>query len=163
MISEQRLKELFSYNPETGIFSRLKARGPCRAGSEAGRDHIAGYRHICIDKQDYLCHRLAFLYMTGRMPVDQVDHINHVRNDNRWENLREAGYEKNSKNKKIYASNRSGINGVAWKKKDAVWHARISIAGEEIHLGSFKDLFSAACARKSAEVLAGYHENNGSR
>lgn len=161
MINSATLKNLFHYDPETGIFTRIKECSRARAGDIAGSMSSQGYLHISIDRKIYKCHRLAFLYMTGSIPNNHVDHINHVRSDNRWSNLREACHSENSKNKSLYKTSSSGICGVTWVAKYAYWHASIGVNRKRINLGYFKDLFSAACSRKSAELAYGFHENSG--
>lgn len=99
MITQTRLKELFRYRPETGLFYRLTSRGGFKVGTVAGSSHKDGYKHIYIDGKHYLCHRLAFLYMTGEMP-EFVDHKDRDRSNNKWDNLREATQRTNCGNKK---------------------------------------------------------------
>jgi len=86
MITQTILKELFSYNPDTGIFIRKVSISNQVAGTVAGSKDY-DYIRIVVNKKRYLAHRLAFLYMLGKMPVE-VDHINRNKHDNRWCNLR---------------------------------------------------------------------------
>jgi hypothetical protein len=76
-----------------------------------------GYRHIGVLGKVYSAHRLAFLYMTGKFPLDEVDHKNHERSDNRWSNLREVTRLENSRNRSMHLNNKSGFSGVCWKKR----------------------------------------------
>ena len=73
--------------------------------------------------------------MLGRWPADQVDHINLIRSDNRWCNLREATQSENARNTRARHNNTSGVKGVN-KYRDK-WHAKISFNGRRIHLGYF--------------------------
>jgi len=161
MLTQDRLKELFSYDPLTGVFINLQSSGKRKAGNIAGSKHNAGYVKIFADGASYLAHRLAHLYMTGELPTEHMDHINHIRSDNRWENLRMVGQLENNRNKRAYRNSLSGLPGVAWKSRDGCWHARAYDRNKQIHLGCFGDFFSAACSKKSAELRYGYHENNG--
>lgn len=96
-ITQSQLKELFHYSPGTGQFYRKTSTNSCaRIGDKAGSVR-SGYIVIGICGKSYLAHRLAFLYMQGEMPPEQVDHINHIRDDNRWLNLREASHENHGK------------------------------------------------------------------
>ena len=161
MITQKRLKEVIHYDPETGSFTRLESRGlPIKGCPSTGKPGKR-YTKIFIDGTSYLAHRLAFLYMIGRLPAFHVDHINHVRWDNRWSNIREAGYYENSRNRSLSSRSSSGIPGVSWRPKENGWRSQISTNGSMLYLGSFKDLFSAACSRKSAEIKFDYHQNNG--
>ncbi len=162
MVTQVRLKELFSYDPLTGVFVNLVSSGTRRAGRQAGSKHNAGYVKLFIDGQSHLAHRMAHLYMTGTLPTDHMDHINHIRSDNRWQNLRVVGRTENNRNKRISKRSRTGIPGVAWKERDNCWHVRAYIEGKQFHLGSFHDFFEAVCRRKSSDMHLGYHANNGS-
>lgn len=159
MITQARIKELFVYDPESGIFTYKRKMGRNGPGDTVGNRHNMGYVKIFADGKSYLAHRLAYLYMTGEFPPDQIDHINHLRHDNRWENLRPVGYAQNSKNKSCRRRSRCVIAGVRWRDKR--WYVMTYHQGKEIYLGSFPDLFSAVCARRSSDIQYGYHENNG--
>jgi hypothetical protein len=100
-------------------------------------ESITGYRHICIDGCTYKAHRLAYLYMTGEWPKDQIDHINMDKNDNRWGNLRAATRSQNMANTRARTDNISGFKGVVWMKRQHEWAARIGVNGKQIHLGYF--------------------------
>jgi len=89
MLTQERLKELLSYDPETGAFTWLLSPGPKRKGEQAGSQHHSGYRFVKLDGKMYAEHRIAFLYVHGYFPEGDVDHINRIRNDNRPDNLRE--------------------------------------------------------------------------
>ena len=162
MITQSELKELLSYNPETGVFTRVKNSGRAKVGDVAGcKDSSNGYIAICVQNKRYRAHRLAWLYVSGKFPKDQIDHINHDRADNRFANLREASNQENHKNTSIQKNNTSGVAGVNWHKASGKWKARIKVSQEDIHLGLFIDIIEAAKARKSAEVKYGFHENHG--
>jgi hypothetical protein len=90
-----------------------------------------------IQRHAYMAHRLAWLYMTGAFPKEQIDHINLDRADNRWRNLREATQSQNRANVSAYANNTSGIKGVNWDKRAGKWRAQIYIAGRKTLLGMF--------------------------
>jgi hypothetical protein len=90
-----RLRELLNYAPSTGIFTWNVSRGRATAGAQAGSEDYSGYVLIRVDKILYKAHRLAVLYMTGKWPECQVDHINGVEGDNRWSNLRECTVKEN--------------------------------------------------------------------
>jgi hypothetical protein len=162
MITQDALKELLSYNPETGDFTWLKAiTNSIRVGGLAGTCNNLGYWKIKIFGKLYGAHRLAWLYTYGSFPPDQTDHINGRRDDNRIENLRAVTNSENTRNGKRRYTNTSGVTGVRWRKQDQSWQAQISDKGKQLHLGLFKDLFSAVAVRKSAESKYGYHPNHG--
>jgi len=110
MITQQELKELLHYNPETGIFTRkTKVNRNKVIGSIAGTTDFHGYVAIAIDGKKYKAHRLAWLYMYGKFPDNCIDHINNITTDNRIVNLRDATLSQNQCNKKINVNNSSGV------------------------------------------------------
>lgn len=164
MVSQGRLKELLYYNPQFGIFVRRKGRkGGARQGDIAGCLQNNGYIKIVIDFQDFLAHRLAFLYMDGEFPPNDVDHINGCRSDNSWANLRSATRLENMRNKRLLDSNKSGVTGVSWNKRSKKWRAQITVNYQVIYIGHFRDMADAIKARKRAEIEHGFHPNHGRR
>ena len=161
MLTQQILKQLFQYNPDTGIFIRLVSRGNAKAGAEAGSKGGHGYLQIRIDRKRYLAHRLAWLYMTGEFPKDQIDHINHVRVDNRLVNLRGATRQENGRNRSMQSNNTSGITGMSWDKHAGKWLAQIRVEGKQIYLGLYEDINAAILARQCGELLYEFHKNHG--
>lgn len=107
-------------------------------------------------------HRVAWLVHYGTWPEGHLDHIDgDSGGNNRITNLRVATYSENSRNKKVYKSNKSGVTGVLWQKRISKWTAQIKNNGRQIHLGCFTEINDAVSARKSAEKKYGYHENHG--
>ena len=102
-----------------------------------------------------------WLYVTGKFPKNEIDHINHIKDDNRWDNLRDVAHSTNGKNQSMQVSNTSGVRGVYWYKNNQRWVANITVDGEKIHLGSYVQHHEAVNARKNAEVLYGFHTNHG--
>lgn len=157
-ISVDRLKEVAYYNPETGLFTRRQSRGGYLEGSVMGtKGSYYGYCHICIDRVVYKAHRLAFLFMTGRWPEGEIDHINGNRMDNTWNNLRETDRSSNARNCCLRQDNTSGVPGVGFHKRRGQWRARIG----KKHLGWFPTKESAIAARKLAETGEGYSDRHG--
>jgi hypothetical protein len=143
MISAERLRELLHYEPETGVFTRLvSTRGNAHAGDVAGTPLRQGYLQIGADGRYYLAHRLAWLYMTGEWPKDQIDHINCDKSDTRWCNLREATHAQNMMNKAALF----GFKGITWHKRGCKWQAQIGHNNKHHYLGSFDTQMEAAVA-----------------
>lgn len=135
MITQDKLKELFEYNPDTGDFTRRVAKGRAAKGSIAGSRNSNGYVYIKIDKISYSAHRLAFLYMEGRFP-EEIDHINRIRWDNRWNNLREATHQQNCRNRNTRST--SGYLGIHWDTNSSKWKVEITnCIGVKIYGGLF--------------------------
>jgi len=162
-LTQARLKELLHYDPETGIFVWLKGRGPVKKGWIAGSvQTVRGKKYIVITLhgKHYKAHRLAFLYVKGVFPPDEVDHISGDGTDNRWVNMRHATRTQNNKNHRLRDDNISGCTGVHWRNDKQKWHAYVGTK-PIIHLGYFSHIFEAACARKASEIAYGYHKNHG--
>ena len=100
-MDQDTLKKIFHYNPDTGIFTRLRTNKTIE-----NPNPLSGYIEITFcrnyQQKTYKAHRLAWLYMTGINPTDQIDHINGIRNDNRWVNLRECTNRENMLNKQCH-------------------------------------------------------------
>ena len=145
MITQDRLKELLSYDPLTGVFLWRVARKGIQKGAIAGYIAADGYRRIRVDLVQYKAHRLARLYMKGAFPTRKTDHRNGIRHDNKWTNLRDANNFINSQNKRVAQSNnKAGFLGVSHKGNR--FFARIGIDGKEIQLGAYDTPQEAHCA-----------------
>ena len=166
MLTQKELKRLFSYDPLTGQFTRKSlpsTRGRFTKSKLVGCKGKNGYLTIRIDYKLYLCHRLAWLYIHGEFPIECIDHINGVRDDNKLVNLRDIPKIENQKNMKLSSRNKSGVNGVSWFGRDSLWVVHTNINGKAIHIGRSKSIFEAACMSISARNKLNYHENHGRR
>jgi len=155
----------FYWKPMSELMRDAKRWNSRYSGKRAGYLHSGGYRHIKLTingkKQSYKEHRLAWLWVLGHWPANEIDHGNGVKDDNRIENLRDVDRIENMKNARIYSSNTSGVTGVLRHKDSKKWHSQIRVDKKNIYLGSFHDKFNAICARKSAEVRYNFHPNHG--
>jgi len=160
-LTQEQLKTILRYDHELGRFFCLVSRGKASVGKMAGYLRKDKYRHIVIDRKRFLEHRLVWLYVYGEMPKNQIDHINHCKEDNRIENLRAVSSYENNRNRSKNKKNASGLSGVSWNKSAGKWISYINSDVETKYLGIFEDYFEAICARKSSELYYGYHENHG--
>ena len=108
-----------------------------------------------------MAHRLAWLYVHGVWPKDQIDHINHVKTDNRMVNLREVTRSENQKNRTLNVGSKSGVAGVRWRKQMGKWESNIRVNGKDLYLGCYASKEKAIARREMANILHGYHENHG--
>jgi hypothetical protein len=151
-ITQERLKELLHYDPDTGVFIWIKKSSPkTLIGSAAGSLSKEGYWRIMIDGKSHKTHRLAWLYVYGEFPNGILDHINRDKADNRISNLRIVTFSENNQNSKIYKNNTSGVTGVYWHKVQQKWKACVRISRKLKHLGSFITMEEAIAARRLAE------------
>lgn len=156
MLTQERLKELFTYCQESGKLKRLKnKRVACTM-------QTAGYIQVHVDKKLYLAQRLIFLYMNGEWPNGDVDHINHNRSDNRLSNLRIVSRSVNLRNARLSSRNSSGKIGVSFNTNSGKWVAIGSQNGIRKFLGYFETIDLAIAARSAwNEVFC--HPNHGKR
>jgi hypothetical protein len=160
-MDQKTLKNLLLYNEDTGEFKWKKNHGRVKKNSPAGGVNSNGYILIMMYGKNYRAHRLAWLFVNGQLPEDQIDHINGEPTDNRISNLRAVSNIENCKNQKKPKNNTSGVVGVSWHKIDKKWMAHIAVKCKKITLKRSEDKFEAICARKSAEIKYGYHPNHG--
>lgn len=155
-MSAARVRELFYYDPETGVLT-WRVAPFCHAerlGKAAGSANSSGYVVVRVDGKTHQAHRLIWLHVTGRWPEGDIDHRDRCRINNSWENLRECSREENMQNCSIRSNNSSGCPGVGRKK--GRWYARLGLSGRRMHLGYF-DTFEEA---KAAYSLAKRRHHN---
>lgn len=165
MITQEQLKELLHYCPETGVWTWVVGGRRRRKGFEAGCEIMKrsgkNYRKIKVLGFMQFAHRLAFLYMTGEFPENEVDHIDGNGLNNRWDNLRAVTHAENGKNQRLNTCNTSGTTGVSWIKSRSKWLATIKVNRVNKYLGVFNSKEDAIAARKKAEAELGFHTNHG--
>jgi hypothetical protein len=166
-LTQEQLKQMLSYDPDTGKFTRLMARWSRDVGKIENSIRIGRcdkqYVTICLNKMQYLAHQLVFLYMTGEFPPDglEVDHINQNSLDNRYDNLRLVTHEENMKNKLLYKRNTSGVSGVHFCNTHKKWVARLGGSKSRVSAGSYRNIEDAIAARRAIKESSDYHENHG--
>ena len=157
--TQERLKELFDYNPETGDFTRIVSvygrNG--KAGNIAGSKMGKGYISISVDGKLYQAHRLAWMYMTGEdLGELQIDHKNQKKNENWIGNLRKASNGQNQANTPAYSNNSTGYKGVSYHKTKCKYGAAIQVNKKQKHLGYFDTPEEASAAyQEEAMKLTG--------
>lgn len=178
MICHERLLTLLHFNSKSGIFSwkerpieEFKA-GKFRtveskqiewnkryANKVVGAPNNKGYLVIWLDDKSYLAHRLAWFYETGEWP-NQIDHINGIKTDNTFSNLRNVTAQQNSKNLKLPKHNTTGFKGVSWHKKARKWIVSLTVNGEYKYLGLFDSFGDARLVYQEAAKEAGFTERH---
>jgi HNH endonuclease len=148
--SLERVRELFAYDPGTGVVTWRVSRPGTASGTVAGTlSH--GYLQVQIDWKFLKLHRVIWLMQTGNWPVHHIDHINRNRSDNRWCNLREATPLQNSRNRSLSRRNKSGHVGVCWDRRLEKWEANIGVGSRTLKIGCFEVIQDAISARCEAE------------
>jgi DUF971 family protein len=157
ILTHDRLKSLFEYQPDTGKFVRRVNMGNKAAGTIAGTRHTSGYITLFFDNKRYYAHRLAWFYVHGSMPAMWIDHINGDKADNRIANLRHASPSTNNQNRrKCQRNSKTGILGVDIHKPSGRFRAQITISGKKHNIGNFDTAEEAHIAY--LETKRKYHQ-----
>lgn len=96
-----------------------------------------GYKTLWLNNTMQYEHRIAFVLMTGQLPIGDVDHRNQNKLDNSWDNLRDVPHAINGRNIKKLSSNTSGYTGVTFFSRTGKWRAYVTVNGKQQHLGYF--------------------------
>lgn len=92
--------------------------------------------------------------VSGEWSKLQIDHINGVKTDNRWVNLREATHSQNQCNIALQKNNTSGFKGVNYDRRRDKWIAWLGIAGQSLYLGGYdtkEEAYRVVCAKREKE------------
>lgn len=148
-LSAADVRALLDYDPETGRFVWRMRPGGTRSdnvfntkfgGKAAGHIRENGYLQLLIKGRIYVGHRVAWVWMTGKWPTEEIDHINMDRGDNRFCNLRESTKAENLRNTTVRKNSKTGLKGVTFhdrSSKGRCYRATIGFRREHIHLGYF--------------------------
>ena len=164
MLKYRESLELFRYDYETGVlYWRWRVNNRVPKTLEAGAQNKSnGYLYAKVHGRRYLVHRVVMLMCYGFCGEGlDVDHINHVRNDNRLVNLRFVTRRENQRNQSLSSKNTSGVTGVHFSKARKKYMAQIRVDGENIFLGRFETLEEAAAARAEANLKFKFNSNHG--
>lgn len=149
MLTAEELREMLDYDPETGVFKWRKSKcNRVKTGDVAGTYTEKGYVRIRVLGRMYRAHRLAWLYVHGVWPQDQIDHINGIRDDNRIENLREATNAENQRNMKKRVGKRCALKGV--HVVNGRFRAVITVSQKRLYLGDYNTEEEAHAAYMAA-------------
>lgn len=165
-INQDYLKDRILYLPDTGDFffrerpdfhfkshRAYKAWNARFAGVKTGSMDGRGYLQVKIDGVRHLAHRLAFIYQTGSCP-DLIDHIDRVKTNNSWINLRPATRSENAANSK------PGDSKGVFLRSSGKYSAQICVNYKIKHLGTFDKKSEAKAAyQKAAELSFGDFAN----
>jgi hypothetical protein len=154
MITQERLKQLFLYDPETGIVTnRVRRSSNSPSGAIVGTPYRGGMGLVTsVDDKLHYVHRLIWILSTGEWP-HQVDHRDGNPLNNRWSNLRECTQSQNLMNARKHRRKNpcsSKYKGVWFMKSTKKWIAEIHVNGKKRHLGCFLSEDEAAIARSQA-------------
>lgn len=166
MLTQEKLKELLRYDPETGIFVWIGSPRRGWNGKTAGakfkvRTGSTLYVRINAAGKNYLAHQLAWLYVRGVL-APMIDHIDGDGLNNSFSNLRLASMSQNMQNRKTNINSSSGVKGVHFSAPHNRWKAELNCNGRRYYLGLFSEIEHAAEAvRLKREQLHGTFANHG--
>jgi HNH endonuclease len=144
MLTADRARELFDYDPTTGVLT-WKVTGKGRPGiGEPFGCLRAGRRHGIIDQRDYVASRVIWLIVTGAWPSGHIDHINRNPSDDRWLNLRDVTAQINMQNR--------SFTGFSFCKRTGKFKVSI-YRGKRKHLGYFDTALDARAAYLRAKRI----------
>jgi hypothetical protein len=157
-LTVERVRELFTYDAETGLFTRvIRSAANAPAGSVAGGPSGYGYWRVSIDGERYQAHRLAWFYTHGGWPSADIDHINGDRSDNRLANLRDVSRTVNNQNRKTAKrGTKVGLLGVT--RNGSGYMSQIKIDGAYKYLGTYRTPVEAHEAYINAKRV--FHPGN---
>lgn len=161
MITQEYLKRILDYDPETGVFTWIICAGRRAKPGDVAGGNSCGYIKISINSKIYYAHILAWFYVHGVWPDGEIDHINQIKSDNWIKNLRDITHQDNNKNGPLRCTNTSGVTGVSWHRKAEKWMAQITVDGDNLYLGLHEFINDAIIARKMSEYEHNFHENHG--
>ncbi|CAI1840075.1 Uncharacterised protein [Serratia grimesii] len=154
-ISAERVRELFHYDQDTGVFTRrVRTALRTKVGDIVGSKDTYGYLQVKISEKMYLLHRLAWLYVYGSMPKATIDHIDRCKTNNSISNLRDVSRCINMRNTPTPRNNESGYKGVHYRKDSGNFYAFLTVNRKRIHLGCYNTLESANSACELARYMA---------
>lgn len=154
MLTQDRLKQVISYNKKSGVFRWKQNKGHMKVGERAGGLAPTGYVLIGIDGKRYLAHRLAWLYEYGVWPSKRIDHRDEKRSNNRIKNLREADHCENlwnitNRKNRIYPKgvSRNGNKYCSriWVRRKCIWLGNFPTVGlaSKAYIKASKELHGA--------------------
>jgi hypothetical protein len=152
MVTQERLKELFDYDPLTGWFTNRSSRGRAKVGERAGSPsgHVQGYRRLTVDYERLYEHQAAWLYVHNEW-LDEIDHEDEDGSFNAIHNLRPCTRTLNNCNIQRRSIGESGLRGAYLDKRNLTWYSHIQFGGQYKFLGTFD---SALQAHKAYEAEA---------
>ena len=161
-LTQERLRNLLSYDPETGYFRSICRRKKIPLGAIVGSTNKHGYVAIGIDWRRYRAHHLAWFYVYNKWPDGELDHINGNPNDNRISNLREASSTENKRNalgRNSRKNRKSRFKGVSRTRDNKKWEARICVNYKCLRLGNYltEEEASAAYEAKAKELFGEFY------
>lgn len=161
MLSHDEVKQFFNYDETTGYLTwKSKPSKKTAINSRAGSLEKSGYRIIWFNGKKYREHRLIWFWVHGVFPTHEIDHINHIRDDNRLCNLREVTHAENARNR-TRQKTRIDEAGIWYCRNRKRYIAEITFNGKKVYQKTFINIDEAISQRKAKLLELGFHQNHG--
>lgn len=161
-IDVEYIKNSMCYDPLTGIFTRNHKAAKNRGKPFLEKpDKYTKYHVTLVKGRTVTATQIAWILMTGNLPINFIDHIDGNKSNNKWSNLREVTESENSRNQKLPSTNKTGVIGVFKNKQGKFCTAIRGFDNKRVYLGTFSTLEEATKVRKKAEIKYKYHKNHG--
>ena len=156
------LKWLFRYDSMTGKLYRIRRSSGKVLEQERETTYVGNHGYLVVSITDseglgrkFQVHQLIYFMHSGEEPLQLIDHINGITNDNRFSNLRLATESLNQRNAKMQRNNTSGITGVFWDRTNEKWRAQAcDISGKRKYLGVYEE------KEEAAAVVSAFYSNS---
>lgn len=153
-LTAETLREYVSYDPDTGLMTRIKSKYKGKIGQVADEVDKQGYTRISLFWKTYKVHRLAWLYVHGSLSHLHIDHIDGDKSNNRLANLREATRSENGQNRRRpQPGSKSGLLGATFRKDRGKWIAKIGLDGKRTLIGQYDTALEAHEAYMKAKLV----------
>lgn len=129
------LRSVLTYNSQTGVLKWNGRDRWHRKGQIAGTPGPKGYLYLSVGGVRYQAHRVAYMIYTGKLLKGEIDHLNGIRTDNRWANIKDGSHRDNMRNMAIHRKGK--LPGATLIKASGKWRSSISCFGRKIHLGTY--------------------------
>ena len=156
-LTYEELHRQLMYNPWNGLFYLKVKRERTNIGDIVGTKRKDGYVIITINHKLYLAHRLAWFYVKGYMPENDIDHLDRITHHNWFSNLEHRSHQCNVRNTGNFSHNTSGVKGVSWNKSRNKWKAEINLNGKTQYIGQHEEFEEAVCLRLAMEQCLNWH------
>lgn len=163
-ITHEELLTLLDYDPSTGhlIWKTGKHSKRIKKGTRAGFLRKSGYRGITLKGKSYLEHHVIWFHQIGSWPKE-IDHADHVKDNNAWLNLAEVTHSVNSRNMKQLQNTVTGVQGIQYNRESDTYVAHITVKGRKVFQKTYasKDVELAIQERQAKLIELGFHINHG--
>jgi len=146
-------KRKYRYCPNSGLFFWKISTSNVKAGQIAGGFSL-GYIRLYVNKRLVMAHRLAWAFVYGEFPKNQIDHIDGNRANNKIVNLRDVTQEVNLQNQtRAHNQNKLALQNIRKRKDNNKYQVRINKEKRQFYVGEYINIMDAIQARDIARII----------